>query len=93
MGNYTVSAIVETVSSDIEPTDNSMIDGSILVTISGDVDADFDVDIYDVVKTCSCYGTEEEDPQYEAHCDIDGDGDVDIYDIVAMCNHCGETYP
>jgi len=92
-GNYTLSATVDMVPGEVDTTDNTLVDGVITITIPGDVDGDFDVDIYDVVKMCTCYGSELGDPEYEANCDIDGDGDVDIYDIVIMCNHYGETYP
>jgi parallel beta-helix repeat protein len=92
-GNYTISAYSWPVPGETETTDNTYIDGVVTVTIPGDVDVDFDVDIYDVVKMCNCYGSEEDDPEYDVNCDVDGDGDIDIYDIVAMCNHYGETYP
>ena len=92
-GNYTISAIADSVSGETDLMDNTLIDKWIFVTLAGDVDGDKDVDIYDIVQVCSCYGTEEGDPQYIAECDIDGDGDVDIYDIVIICNNYGESYP
>jgi hypothetical protein len=92
-GNYTISAYIVPVENEMDTADNSFKDGWVVVTIPGDVDGDFDVDIYDVVKLCAAYGYEMGDLEYEANCDIDGDGDIDIYDIVIMCNHYGEAYP
>jgi parallel beta-helix repeat protein len=92
LGDYTLSAVADTVPGETNTTDNTYIDSIVTITIPGDVDGDFDVDIYDVVKMCGCYGAEEGDPEYIAECDVDGDGDVDIYDIVIMCNHYGEVY-
>jgi subtilisin family serine protease len=90
---YIISAYAGPVPDETEVSDNSFSDGWIVITIPGDVDGDFDVDIYDVVKMCSCYGTEEGDDRYVANCDTDCDGDIDIYDIVIMCSHYGEAHP
>jgi outer membrane protein assembly factor BamB len=91
-GSYTVNASASPVQYELDIFDNNCTDGSVIVTFPGDVDGDFDVDIYDVVEMCSCYGCEEGDPEYEVNCDIDCDGDIDIYDIVLMCGNYGEIY-
>ena len=74
------------------------IEGSLSVqfyALTGDVDGDRDVDIYDVVEMCNCYGKEEGDPEYLLQCDIvpppNGNGIIDIYDIVAMANNYGKS--
>jgi outer membrane protein assembly factor BamB len=91
--NYTMMASIVAVPGETDTADNTLVDGWVIVTVPGDVDGDFDVDIYDVVRTCTCYGFEQGEPEYIAECDIDSDGDVDIYDVVILCNHYGETYP
>jgi len=90
-GNYTMNAYATPVAGETDLADNNFTDGWIIITIPGDVDGDFDVDIYDIVKMCTAYGHVNGDPEYAANCDIDGDGDIDIYDIVGACNHYGET--
>ena len=91
LGNYTISAVVERFG-DVEPADNSMVDGVILVTIVGDVDADRDVDIFDIVRLGGAYGAEEPDPFYDPNCDSDDDGEIDIFDAVAAADHYGESW-
>jgi len=91
-GNYTTSAYTSLVTGETDTTDNTNIDGIVTVTIPGDVDGDFDVDIYDVVKLCWSYCSETGDPHFDANCDIDCDDDVDIYDVVILCSHYGEEY-
>jgi hypothetical protein len=91
-GKYTVTVTAESVSGEIDPTDNSMTDELIMITLPGDVNGDKDVDIYDIVRMSVAYGVSKPDPQYDPNCDIKNDGDIDIYDIVAACNHYGETY-
>jgi len=90
-GNYTVSAHALPVLDEANTTNNILdADMQVCVTTPGDVDGDFDVDIYDIVKICGVYGTKEGDPEYNGDCDIDGDGDIDIYDIVIICNYYGK---
>jgi parallel beta-helix repeat protein len=93
IGNYSVGVFTAPCDGEGNMSNNVQYYGKeVCVTIPGDVDADFDVDIYDVVEMCSCYGCEEGDPEYEVNCDIDCDGDIDIYDIVLMCGNYGEIY-
>jgi len=91
--DYTLSAEAQIIGySDDDPTDNSMTDGSILVTIAGDVDGDHDVDIYDIVIMSSAYGTIKGEPGYVPNCDIDNDGDIDIFDIVIANGNYGQSW-
>jgi hypothetical protein len=89
-GNYNVSAYAGPIPSETDTADNTLYaDMEVSVSTPGDVDGDGDVDIYDIVKICACYGLKEGDPQYDGNCDIDGDGDIDIYDIVIICSYYG----
>ncbi len=72
---------------------NNITDRWITVTIPGDVDGDFDVDIYDIVKICAAYGLNKGDTGYIPNCDLNGDEDIDIYDVVIMCYFYGQKYP
>jgi len=91
--DYTLIAVVQIIGySDDDPTDNGVIDGSILVTIAGDVDGDHDVDIYDIVLIASKYGAIKGEPSYLSDCDLDNDGDIDIYDLVIAQAYFGQSW-
>jgi hypothetical protein len=62
-----------------------------LITVPGDVDADFDVDIFDIVVIVHAYGTAKGEPEFNTACDIDADFDVDIFDIVIAAGNYGES--
>ena len=92
-GNYTVSIALDPVLNESDIDDNILAAfQEVCVTIPGDVDADHDVDIFDIVLIAGCYGSSKGDPEYIANCDIDGDEDVDIFDIVAATGHYGESW-
>jgi len=92
-GNYTIWAYAEPVPGETDTPDNTFTYGIITVTILGDVDGDFDVDIYDVVKITSIYGFNKNDPQFNPNSDLDDDGTITIYDVVRCTSHYGDTYP
>jgi len=92
-GRYILSAVATPVPEEANTTDNTCIDGLVTVTILGDVDGDFDVDIYDVVKIAGIYGFVRDDLGFNSNCDLDDDGEITIYDVVMCASHYGETYP
>lgn len=59
--------------------------------LTGDVDYDFDVDIFDIVHIAGAYGTNFEDPNFRPECDLDRDGDIDIFDVVRAASNYGES--
>jgi hypothetical protein len=92
-GNYTLRAVVDTVPGETDGTDNMVSGGWIVVTIPGDVDGDFDVDILDVVKITGCYGKIREDPLFYSNADIDENGVINILDVVVCTGHYGQEWP
>jgi hypothetical protein len=91
-GNYTISATADTVPLESDTADNTMSDGTVLITIGGDVDGDKGVDIYDIVRMSGVYGVRKPDPRYDPNCDWDEDGDIDIYDIVIAAGNYGKSW-
>jgi len=64
----------------------------IIIVLPGDVDADRDVDIYDVVAVCGVYGLTIGDPGFDPDKDIIPNGVIDIYDVVLLCGNYGAIY-
>jgi hypothetical protein len=91
-GNYTIRASVEAIPGETDTVDNTLVGGTILVTIPGDVDGDRDVDIFDIVAMAGAYGSEEGEPEYAPAYDIDNDADVDIFDIVVAAGNYGDSW-
>jgi hypothetical protein len=89
---YIISAVAGSLPGETDLIDNTLTDGTILVTIAGDVDGDRDVDIFDMVRMAGVYGVQLPDLQYDPNCDLDGDGDTDIFDLVIAASNYGESW-
>jgi hypothetical protein len=93
LGNYTVTSFVEPVDGEANTTDNFFQCGKqVCVTLPGDVDADHDVDIFDIVRLADVYGTVAGQPRYECNSDINGDVKINIFDIVIAAGHYGQSW-
>lgn len=86
--NYEISAEASTVINETDVMDNTYIDGTVFVTILGDIDGDGDVDPDDFALFAGAYGTS---PPSNPDCDLDGDGDVDPDDFALFAANYGKT--
>jgi hypothetical protein len=92
-GNYTISAYIWPVENETNLTDNTLAYFSISVTIRGDVNGDFIVDIYDAIALAGAYNSHVGSLNWNPNADINGDGIVDIYDAIILANHYNQHYP
>jgi len=90
-GNYTISAIADTVPGETDTADNSLTDGWIVVTVIGDINGDFKVDIKDLVLVIKYFGSYPGSVKpWNPNADINCDNKVDIKDLVLLIKHYGE---
>jgi parallel beta-helix repeat protein len=100
-GNYTVSAVADTLLGETDTVDNTFTDGWVVVAIIGDITGpagypDGKCDMRDVGLVARHFG--ENVPPAPPECDITGptgvpDGKVDMRDIGLVARHFGETDP
>jgi hypothetical protein len=83
LGNYTISALAGSVSAT----------GPIAVTIPGDIDGNFRVQLQDLVLLAQTYGSKSSDANWNPNADIDGNNVVGLSDLVALAQHYGQHYP
>jgi hypothetical protein len=71
----------------------AITDGEVVVAtgLDGDLDADCDVDIVDIMLVASRWGSTEGSPNYDPRYDLDRDGDIDIVDIMTVAQHWGDV--
>jgi hypothetical protein len=92
-GNRTISATADTVPGEMDTADNTFTDGNVLVTIPGDVDGNYVVNIFDVVRITGSYGKKRGDQLYNPNADLDDNNVVNIFDIVICTGNYGKRYP
>jgi parallel beta-helix repeat protein len=92
-GNYNISAYAWPVLDETYTTDNNFTGGTVKVTIAGDINGDFIVDIYDAILLAGAYNSVPTSPNWNPNADINGDIIVDIYDAIILANHYNQHYP
>jgi len=61
--------------------------------ISGDVNGDGTVDIYDAILLSGAFNSQLGSAKWNPNADINGDGIVDIYDAIILSGHFNQHYP
>jgi hypothetical protein len=83
LGKYNVTAYPGNVSSP----------DFIVLTIPGDVDGNFQVQLADLVILAKTYGSKPADTNWNPNADIDNNCAVGLTDLVVLANHYGEHHP
>ena len=98
-GNYTVTGHASIIPGETNTSNNDLSDGNVTVTIPGDIDGNFKVDLSDLVLLALAYGTTPANTwgighhQWNPNSDIDNSGKVDLSDLVTLATHYGKHYP
>ena len=93
-GNYTISAVADTVSGETQTGDNTdTADEDIKVGIAGDVNADGTVNILDAIRLAGAFGAKSGDAKWNPNADINGDGVVNILDAIKLAGNFGKSEP
>ncbi len=75
-----------------DPHDNIFYDGEIFVKISGDVNHDGFVNIYDLIVVRDDLGATPENPPSNPDADLNKDGYVNIFDLVIVRDDLGSVH-
>jgi len=102
-GNYTITAYAEPVLGETDTTDNTYVDGWIIVAMVGDLTGpegvpDGKCDMRDVYVVARAFGTWPGHPRWNPNADITGpqgvpDEKVDMRDIFVVARNFGKTDP
>ena len=92
-GNYTISAYAHPVPSETDTSDNLLTDGWIILTILGDLNGDYKVDILDAIMLSKAFGSCPGDPNWNPNADLVEDSIVDILDAIALAKTFGQEDP
>jgi hypothetical protein len=88
-GVYALKAEAQPVPYESDLTDNIFVDGFVVINITGDVNGDGVVDIYDLAAVGLAFGATPDKPNWNPQADINGDNIIDIFDLVAVAVNFG----
>lgn len=91
-GSCTMTAYAEPVLNETDLSDNTL-STRIIITIPGDLNGDFIVDIFDAIRLAGAYNSNLGKANWNPNADINGDGIVDIFDAILLANHYNQHYP
>ncbi len=95
-GNVTLIAFAEPFPDEVNTTDNTLVAGSVFVTIAGDVTSatgipDGRVDMRDIGAIVAMFGKNPLSAIWDPNEDINGDFRIDLRDIGIACNNFART--
>jgi len=86
-GNYTLTVKATQIPDETDLDDDTLIDGTVLVTIPGDVNGDRTCDMKDIYQLILHFMCKIGQPCYIPNCDVNCDGVIDMKDIyIAILN-------
>lgn len=88
--NYTISSKASIVPNETNTTNNLYVDGTIIVTILGDLNGDGVVDILDIAMVARAYGSYPGHPRWNPNADLDNNSIIDILDIARTARNYGK---
>ena len=91
--HYLITAKASTVKYETNTANNVGAGGTVTVTIPGDVNGDFKVDVLDLTAIAGIYGSKLGVSLFNANSDLNGDGVISILDLVTCTSHYGERTP
>jgi hypothetical protein len=72
---------------------NQSAEASVTLTIPGDVNGDFKVDLSDITLLAKAYNSSPGIARWNLNADINGDGTVGLSDLVIMARHYNQSIP
>ncbi len=90
-GDYELRVEAPLVPGETDTSDNTYT-GLLVITITGDVNGDHRVDMWDVGSAASLFGANYPNPRYNANCDVNDDDKINMKDIGTIAKHYGETW-
>lgn len=92
-GNYTINVCAWPVPGETNTANNNCTGGNVVVTITGDINGDFKVDMRDIALVVRAFGSTIGSINWNANADINDDGTVNMRDVALVARHFGQHYP
>jgi peptide/nickel transport system substrate-binding protein len=88
------TAVINRDAFDNVPGNNKQSAGTLIAkTLTGDVNGDGLVDIFDAISLANAFNAVSGDSRYKADADLNGDGIIDIFDAISLALNYGKSVP
>jgi parallel beta-helix repeat protein len=91
-GNHSLRAEIGIIPFETD-TGNNAMESWIIITIPGDIDGNYNVQLADLVLLAKAYGSKPGDPNWTPNSDIDNNDVVGLSDLVILATYYGQHYP
>jgi hypothetical protein len=91
-GNYSINTCITSFDETLTIDDTSARSW-VVITMPGDIDGNFKVQLYDLVLLAYAYGSMPNNSNWNPNADIDGNNEAGLSDLVALAQHYGQHYP
>jgi hypothetical protein len=91
LGEYDISAYAWPVAGETNTTNNNGTGGLVTVSILGDINGDFKVNLQDLVLLAQAYGSKPDGANWNPNADIDANGIVSLSDLGILAEHYGQN--
>jgi len=91
-GNYVLKAYATPITDDVDANDNTHQDGSVLVTIAGDVNGDRIVNVFDLYLLSRSYGATDGSPSWDPNFNINNDLVINKSDLEIISQNLGQSF-
>jgi len=90
--NWTISAQAP-LGGDVNPNDNTLVDGQVYVKMFGDVNANGHIDLLDLVAAAIAFGSKPGEERWNPQADLVQDGVINVFDLTMVLIHFNEEAP
>lgn len=90
-GNYSLWAYAALVLGETDIADNALLGSWICISIPGDINGDWKVNLKDIYAVARAYGSHPDHARWDPVCDINSDLKVDLRDYYIACRNYGKT--
>lgn len=90
LGNCTIKAEA-IIGEDVDPTDNTLTDGTIPVSMKGDINNDETVNIMDLYAVARAFQSKPGEEKWNPNVDLNEDQQINIVDLFVMAKEFGKT--
>jgi len=92
-GTYNIKAYATPITGDVDTTDNNREEGTVIVTIPGDITGDYRCNYKDLGILAVAYGSDPTKPNWNPYADINGDDRVNYKDLGILAVNYGKYSP